>query len=50
MSSSTESLVKVLDTVIESKIKTTENITIMSVLLYKAGSNLVAINLGKLSY
>jgi hypothetical protein len=50
MSDTTSSLVQVLDEFVDEKIDTTKDITINSVLLYKAGSTLTPINLGKVSY
>jgi len=50
MSDTTTSLVKVLDRYVDSKISDTKKTTINSVLLYKAGTNLTPINIGKVSY
>jgi len=50
MSDTTTSLIKVLDNYVDSKINDTKSLTINKVLLYKAGTNLTPINIGKVSY
>jgi len=46
---STTSIVKTLTSIVDSNIDKTKTLTINKVLLYKAGSTLTAVDLGKLS-
>ena len=47
---STKSIVKVLNNIVDKKINTQKPLTIKRTLVYKAGSLLVATNLGRLTY
>jgi hypothetical protein len=48
--SDTTSLVKVLDDIVDKNISDTKPMTVNVVILYEAGSQLTAIDLGTLSY
>lgn len=50
VSAPTVSIVKVLTDIVEKTVATTEPMTTNSTLLYKAGSTLTAIDLGRISY
>ena len=49
-SSTTVSIVKTLEAIIQKSVATTQPMTTSSTLLYKAGSDLTAVQLGQLSY
>ena len=50
MSSSTNSIVQILDSIVDKKITTTQEMSTPKVVLYKAGSTLTATDLGKVSH